>query len=123
MNCSKTSIQSEECRMEKIVEERPDITQQKRIIRKQVLAVRDSISAGNRKQYNAVIRKHVLTQSVYDEAQIILAYASYRSEVDTTALIELEGWIPGDTGAGGERFFPRLAHAAMHSGSRVRRCT
>lgn len=74
--------------MEKMVEERPDITQQKRIIRKQVLAVRDSISAGDRKQYNAVIRRHVLTQSVYGEAQVILAYVSYRSEVDTTVLIE-----------------------------------
>ena len=70
------------------MEERPDITQQKRIIRKQVLAVRDSISAGDRKQYNAVIRRHVLTQSVYGEAQVILAYVSYRSEVDTTVLIE-----------------------------------
>lgn len=70
------------------MEEKPDITQQKRIIRKQVLAVRDSISAGDRKQYNAAIRRRVLTQSVYGEAQVILAYVSYRSEVDTTALIE-----------------------------------
>ena len=70
------------------MEEKPDITQQKRIIRKQVLAVRDSISAGDRKQYNTAIRECMLTQSVYEKAQVILAYASYRSEVDTTALIE-----------------------------------
>lgn len=74
--------------MEKIVEEKPDITQQKRIIRKQVLAVRDSISAGDRKQYNAAIRGRILTRSVYEKTQVILAYANYRSEVDTTALIE-----------------------------------
>lgn len=88
MNCSKTSIQSEVCRMEKMVEERSDITQQKRIIRKQVLAVRGGISAGDREQYDEAIREHVLTYSVYGEARVILAYASYQSEVDTTALIK-----------------------------------
>lgn len=70
------------------MEDRPDITQQKRIIRKQVLAVRGSISARDREQYDAAIRGHVLTHLVYSEAQVILAYASYQSEVDTAALIE-----------------------------------
>ena len=74
--------------MEKMVEERSDITQQKRIIRKQVLAVRGGISAGDREQYDEAIREHVLTYSVYGEARVILAYASYQSEVDTTALIK-----------------------------------
>ncbi len=60
----------------------------KKDIRKRILAVRDSIPIEEREQYNSEIRECILTHSVYKEAQIILAYASYRSEVDTMALIK-----------------------------------
>ncbi|MDE7260226.1 MAG: 5-formyltetrahydrofolate cyclo-ligase, partial [Lachnospiraceae bacterium] len=45
------------------------------------------ISDEERASCNVKIRKYVLTQPVYEEAEVILAYASYRSEVNTTALI------------------------------------
>ncbi|MCM1124260.1 MAG: 5-formyltetrahydrofolate cyclo-ligase [Eubacterium sp.] len=58
----------------------------KQDIRKKILAVRDSIPAMEKTRYDDEIRKRILTQSVYKKTQIILAYASYRSEVDTMAL-------------------------------------
>lgn len=60
---------------------------EKKEIRKNILKVRDEISAEERARCNAKIRKCVLTQPVYEKAEVILAYASYRSEVDTVTLI------------------------------------
>lgn len=59
----------------------------KKELRKYILKVRDEISGEERVSSNAKIKTNVLTQPVYKEAEIILAYASYRSEVDTMALI------------------------------------
>lgn len=59
----------------------------KGIVRRRILAVRDGMSDEDRRGFDAKIRKFVLTRQAYKEAQVILAYASYRSEVDTTALI------------------------------------
>lgn len=70
------------------LEEKTGVAQQKRIMRRNILAFRDGISVMDRETYNAEIRKNVLTHPVYCEAEIILAYASYKSEVDTTALIK-----------------------------------
>lgn len=60
---------------------------EKQEIRKKILIIRDEISDEERARFNAKIRKYVLTDSVYEAAEVILAYASYRSEVDTAALI------------------------------------
>lgn len=69
-------------------EEGTDIAIQKRIIRKNVLAIRDSILASDKEQYDARIRTAVTDMREYREAQSILAYASYQSEVDTSVLIK-----------------------------------
>lgn len=60
----------------------------KRDIRKNVLTLRDSISADDKVRYDAEIRKNVTGMAEYCEAETILAYVSYKSEVDTTLLIE-----------------------------------
>lgn len=60
---------------------------EKKEIRKKILKVRDEISAKERASCNFEIRKCVLTHPVYEAAEVILAYASYRSEVDTVTLI------------------------------------
>lgn len=59
----------------------------KKEIRRSILAVRDGIPIEDRARFDYEIKKRVLTHSVYKEAEVILAYASYRSEVDTAALI------------------------------------
>lgn len=59
----------------------------KKEIRRSILAVRDGIPIGDRERFDDEIKERVLTCSVYKMAKAILAYASYRSEVDTTALI------------------------------------
>ena len=60
----------------------------KKDVRKKVLAVRDAISAASKAQYDASIREIVIGLEEYREAEAVLAYVSYKSEVDTTALIQ-----------------------------------
>ena len=60
----------------------------KKDIRKSVLALRDGISTQDKAQYDARIKENVLRMEEYREAEVILAYVSYRSEVDTMALIQ-----------------------------------
>ena len=57
-------------------------------IRKKVLAVRDAITAADKAQYDAYIREIVTGMKEYREAEAVLAYVSYKSEVDTMALIQ-----------------------------------
>ena len=60
----------------------------KKEVRKNVLAVRDAIPAEDRTRYDASIRESVMGTEEYREAEVILAYVSYKSEVDTIALIQ-----------------------------------
>ena len=60
----------------------------KKDVRKNVLAVRDAISAVDKAQYDASIREIVTKMEEYREAEAVLAYVSYKSEVDTSALIQ-----------------------------------
>lgn len=60
----------------------------KKDIRKNVLAVRDAIPVADRSQYDTSIREIVMGMKEYREAEAVLAYVSYKSEVDTTALIQ-----------------------------------
>lgn len=60
----------------------------KKDVRKSILALRDSISAEDKAQYDDVIRGIITDMTEYREAEVILAYVSYRSEVDTTLLIK-----------------------------------
>ena len=56
-------------------------------IRRQILAVRDGLLPEERRRLDREIGEKVLSHPAYREAQIILAYAGYRSEVDTMSLI------------------------------------
>ena len=60
----------------------------KKDVRKKVLAVRDAILTADKTQYDARIREIITGMEEYREAEAILAYVSYRSEVDTTMLIQ-----------------------------------
>ena len=59
----------------------------KKEVRKKVLAVRDAISAAGKAQYDESIREIVMGLEEYRKADAVLAYVSYKSEVDTTSLI------------------------------------
>ena len=59
----------------------------KKDVRKKVLAVRDAIPAADKAQYDASIREIVTGMEEYRKADAVLAYVSYKSEVDTTSLI------------------------------------
>ncbi|MCX7913310.1 MAG: 5-formyltetrahydrofolate cyclo-ligase [Thermodesulfovibrionales bacterium] len=60
----------------------------KREIRKEVITLRDSISAQDRKIKDQKIKDTLINLPEFKEAQRILLYASYKSEVDTLGLIK-----------------------------------
>lgn len=64
-----------------------DSVRLKKEIRKKVLALRDTIPAADKAKYDANIRGIVTGMDEYREAEVILTYVSYKSEVDTTMLI------------------------------------
>ena len=70
-----------------IEDAREDTVRLKREVRKKILALRDSIPTVDKVQYDASIRNIVMEMEEYSESKVILAYASYRSEVDTLVLI------------------------------------
>lgn len=59
----------------------------KKEIRKRILSIRDEIPAEDRKMLSRKIKEQMLKSSCYRRAEVILAYVSYRSEVDTIELI------------------------------------
>lgn len=61
--------------------------QSKKNIRRHILMMRDNIPAVDRAQYDAGIREIIMGMDAYREAEAILAYVSYKSEVDTLMLI------------------------------------
>lgn len=65
-----------------------DVLHSKRKLRKDILNIRDNLSMEEREWYSRQIRERVVCHASYREAQVILAYASYLSEVDTMMLIE-----------------------------------
>ncbi len=56
-------------------------------IRRQILTVRDRIEPEVKARCDEAIRARVFAHSAYKEAQVILTYACYRSEVDTAVMI------------------------------------
>lgn len=64
-----------------------EVQHSKNGIRKDILNIRDNLSIEARERYSDQIRERVICHTSYREAQIILAYASYLSEVDTMMLI------------------------------------
>lgn len=56
-------------------------------IRRQILTIRDRLEPDVKAQYDKRIRDYVCTHRAYQESQIILAYVSYQSEVDTIPMI------------------------------------
>ena len=74
--------------MDHVREKRGDIAQLKKEIRKDILAKRDKIPAAEKTKYDAAIKKIVTEMEEYREAEVVLAYVSYRSEVDTSMLIQ-----------------------------------
>ena len=59
----------------------------KREVRKKILAERDVIPVSDKTSYDRKIREIVTGMEEYRKAEVVLAYASYKSEVDTMMLI------------------------------------
>jgi 5-formyltetrahydrofolate cyclo-ligase len=81
----------------------PTFAELKKTIRSEALKRRDSIPGPVRKVKDASIRRRLLGLEVFKGARSVLLYASFRSEVDTLALI-------GEALASGKRvMLPRVA--------------
>ena len=63
-------------------------TETKKHIRKQVLSQRDALSQKERMAKSRLIAEKLMEMPVYKRTQQILLYASFRSEVDTSALMK-----------------------------------
>ncbi|MBO5472646.1 MAG: 5-formyltetrahydrofolate cyclo-ligase [Lachnospiraceae bacterium] len=79
----------------------------KKEVRRQALLLRDALSPEERSLRSRQIMDKVLALPCYREARVILAYASFRSEVDTLPLV-------GQALQDGKRvFMPRVAGKEM----------
>ena len=58
----------------------------KMILRKEALKKRDALDQSRREDLSGEIAKILLNTAFYNEADVILSYASFRSEVDTTGI-------------------------------------
>ncbi len=74
--------------MEKNMGSKQNITDEKRRIRKNVLALRDAMTPAVREEKSFRIIKRLFTTEEYRSANVILTYVSYQSEVITNTLIE-----------------------------------
>lgn len=71
------------------------------MVRKMALQRRDSISAEDRERWSRRIQESIRNSEWYREADILLSYASFRSEVETD---QINAWILRD---GKELYLPR----------------
>src|ERR1044072_2860090 len=62
--------------------------QTKAALRKRFIAKRDRLTPGERARASAIIRQRVFKEPVWRDARTILAYVSFRSEVETHKLIQ-----------------------------------
>lgn len=60
----------------------------KKIIRKQILSVRDSLSEQERQRGNILVSEKILGHQWYYGADYLLLFASYGSEIDTSLILE-----------------------------------
>ena len=74
--------------MAKNMSSKQNITDEKRCIRKNMLALRDAMAPAIRMEKSSRIVKTLLSTEAYRSADVILTYVNYQSEVITTALIE-----------------------------------
>lgn len=70
----------------RIMDEKQNIKEAKRNIRKQILSVRNEMPIKLREEKSAIILKILYGTEQFKEADIILVYADYQSEVITTPL-------------------------------------
>ena len=74
--------------MEKNMGSKQNITDEKRRIRKNVLALRDAMTPAVRTEKSSRILKKLFTTEAYRSADVILTYVNYQSEVITIDLIK-----------------------------------
>ena len=74
--------------MERNMGSKQNITDEKRRIRKNVLALRDAMTPAVRTEKSTRIIKRLFAAEAYRSADVILTYVNYQSEVITTALIK-----------------------------------
>jgi len=60
----------------------------KKELRKEILKNRDALTVEERSEKSKIIAQKVISHKVFQEADIVLLYASYKSEVDTIDIFE-----------------------------------
>ena len=70
--------------------------EQKKALRKQLLAARNAIEAGARAAMDARLEENLAAMPEYAQARVLLPYLSFGTEVDTRAII-VRTWADGKT--------------------------
>ena len=76
-------------------------------LRKEILALRDSLSARERIDKSRIITEKVIRHEKFQKADKVLLFASFRSEVDTTEIFEVA------IAMGKEVYFPKVEGREM----------
>ena len=79
----------------------------KTTLRKEILALRDSLTIEERQEKSREIARKVIRHEKFQEADKVLLFASFRSEADTTAIFEAALQM------GKEVYFPRVEGKEM----------
>lgn len=66
----------------------PDLRRRKRAVRREVLAARDGLAEDARRASSAAIARLLLAMPELDDVDTVLAFASFRSEVDTAPILD-----------------------------------
>lgn len=80
---------------------------EKKELRKQILVKRDALTCEEHKEKSHVIAQNVIQHPVFKEADTLLLYASFRSEVDTTELFQAAKIL------GKKIYYPKVLGAEM----------
>ena len=73
-----------------------ETTEQKKELRKQLLAARNALDTAERTEMDAQLAKNVVALPEYAMADVLLPYLSFGTEVDTHAIIR-RAWADGKT--------------------------
>lgn len=63
------------------------VKKNKKTIREKSLQIRDNLSTAEREKKSGSIRELLYAQTAYEEAEVVLSYAEYKSEVQTLPII------------------------------------
>jgi 5-formyltetrahydrofolate cyclo-ligase len=64
------------------------VNQEKKDLRKEMAVLRDAVPEGEKSRLDSLVTRHFLDWEVYLDSRSLFCYVSFRSEIDTTPIME-----------------------------------